>query len=106
MRTIALLALLVVVWARGGSVQAQAPAASGSTFESLSAQADAARDAGRLDDAAGLYRRALSRRPAWKEAWWSLGTILYDQDSYAPAAQAFRRLVAVDPQNGTANLML
>jgi predicted Zn-dependent protease len=45
-------------------------------------------------------------RPDWKEGWWALGTILYDQDSHATAARAFRRLLALDPKNGTAHLML
>ena len=76
------------------------------SFASLSAKADAARDAGRLDEAAALYRQALAKRPAWQEGWWSLGTILYDQDSYASAARAFRRLLSTDPKNGTAHLML
>jgi tetratricopeptide (TPR) repeat protein len=83
------------------SVQAGA-----SGFTALSTRADAAREAGRLDEAVPLYRKALAIRPAWKEGWWSLGTILYEQDSYKDAAQAFRRLVALDPKNGTAHLML
>jgi predicted Zn-dependent protease len=75
-------------------------------FSMLSVAADAARRGGRLDEAAALYRKALGLRPAWKEGWWALGTILYDRDSYADAARAFRRLVALDSQNGTAHLML
>src|SRR5262245_60891226 len=76
------------------------------SFEALSAKADAARDAGQLDQAVALYRQALAKRPTWQEGWWSLGTILYDQDAYASAARAFGRLVAYDPKNGTAHLML
>jgi tetratricopeptide (TPR) repeat protein len=53
-----------------------------------------------------LYRKALALRPGWKEGWWALGTILYDQDAHAAAAGAFRRLVVLDPTNGTAHLML
>ena len=75
-------------------------------FAALSAKADAARDTGRLDEAVSAYRKALALRPTWKEGWWSLGTILYDQDSYPAAARAFRRLVSYDPKNGTAHLML
>jgi predicted Zn-dependent protease len=75
-------------------------------FAQLSARADTARDAGRLDQAASLYRQALALHPSWKEGWWSLGTILYDQNSYPAAARAFRRLVSYDPKNGTAHLML
>ena len=75
-------------------------------FAQLSARADTARDAGQLDQAASLYRQALAHHPSWKEGWWSLGTILYDQNSYSAAARAFRRLVSYDPKNGTAHLML
>ena len=76
------------------------------TPEALSARADAARDANRLEEAVPLYRKALALRPGWKDGWWSLGTILYDSDSYKTAATAFRRLVAIDRKNGTAHLML
>ena len=72
----------------------------------MAAQADAARDSNHLDQAQALYRQALAAKPSWAEGWWSLGTILYDLDHYAPAARAFTRLVALDPENGTAHLML
>ena len=84
----------------------QSVPATTSDFPTLSARAEAARDAGRLDEAAPLYRKALAVRPGWKEGWWALGTILYDQESHAAAARAFRHLVELDPQNGTAHLML
>lgn len=82
--------------------RAQKPA----DFSTLSAAADAARAANRLDEAAPLYRKALALRPGWKEGWWALGTILYEQESHADAAGAFRRLVTLDAKNGTAHLML
>jgi tetratricopeptide (TPR) repeat protein len=100
------MAMVIAGLTCSGGLRAQTPPAAEPTFASLSAQADAARDAGRLDDATALYRRALAKRPTWAEGWWSLGTILYDQDSYAPAARAFGRLLAVTPKNGTAHLML
>jgi predicted Zn-dependent protease len=75
-------------------------------FATLSAKADAARDAERIDEAIPLYRRALALRPSWKDGWWSLGTIYYDRDSYAKAARAFQSLVKVDPKNGTGYAML
>jgi tetratricopeptide (TPR) repeat protein len=77
-----------------------------SDFSRLSTDAEAAREAGALDKAVPLYRKALALRPDWQEGWWALGTILYDQDSPADAARAFQRLVALDPKNGTAHLML
>ena len=84
----------------------QAPRAATSDVATLSKRAEDARDAGRLEEAAALYRQALARRPGWKEGWWGLGTALYDQDLSAEAARAFRRLTALDPNNGTAHLML
>jgi tetratricopeptide (TPR) repeat protein len=84
----------------------QSRPASASDFATLSTRADAAREAGRLDEAVSLYRRALEVRSTWKEGWWALGTILYEQDQHEDAAQAFRRLVSLDPKNGTAHLML
>jgi tetratricopeptide (TPR) repeat protein len=87
-------------------VAAQSRAASRGSFADLSARAEASRDANRLREAASLYRKAVSLRPSWKDGWWSLGTVLYDSDSYLQAAEAFRRLLAIDPSNGTAHLML
>jgi tetratricopeptide (TPR) repeat protein len=77
-----------------------------SDFATSSSRAEAAREAGRLDEAKALYRQALALRPSWKEGWWALGTILYEQDVHRDAARAFRRLVSLDPKNGTAHLML
>ena len=82
----AALSLLIIFASSIGRAQTSKPAA---TFDQLSAKADAARDANQLDQAIPIYRKALALRPAWKEGWWSLGTILYDQNSYAPAARAF-----------------
>lgn len=77
-----------------------------STFAELSAKANAARDANRLDDALPLYRKALAMRPGWAEGWWSLGTIFYDKNSYADAARAFQKVTQLAPGNGTAFVML
>jgi len=85
---------------------AQAPNSPARNFAVLSAKADAARDANQLNDAVDLYKRALRLRPNWTEGWWSLGTIRYDQDDFAEAAQAFRKVVALDAKHGTARVML
>jgi tetratricopeptide (TPR) repeat protein len=76
------------------------------SFTSLSKQADEARDANHLEHAAALYTQALALRPHWREGWWSLGTLEYDQDHYAKAALAFQKLLALDSGNGTAHAML
>jgi len=75
-------------------------------FQTLSSEANAARDANQLDQAAILYEKALALRPTWTQGWWSLGTILYDQNAYRRAANSFRKVVEQDTKNGTAWAML
>src|SRR5215469_193076 len=70
----------------------QAQSNSTKDFASLSAKANAARDANRLDEAATLYKQALVERPNWAEGWWSLGTIQYDSNNYSAAAKSFQKL--------------
>jgi len=79
---------------------------SSTNFSKLSKQADGARDADRLEEAAALYTRALALQPKWVEGWWSLGTIEYDRDHYAKAALDFEKVIALDSSNGTAHAML
>jgi tetratricopeptide (TPR) repeat protein len=97
------LCLLVLCEAPRTEAQAHAPALS---FAALSAKAQAARDADRLEEAAGLYRKALALRPSWAEGWWSLGTVEYDRNKYAEAVKAFDKLVVLQPKSGTALVML
>jgi tetratricopeptide (TPR) repeat protein len=76
------------------------------SFDTWAAQAEAAKNQNRLDDAVLLYKKALAVRPQWSEGWWSLGTLLYDENNYAEAEQAFQKFVRVDTKNGTGRLML
>jgi tetratricopeptide (TPR) repeat protein len=78
----------------------QAPAAV--TFDSLAKRANAAREAGRVEEAIGLYRDALRLKPEWTEGRWYLGTSYYELDQYAEAATAFKRVVASEPRHGAA----
>jgi tetratricopeptide (TPR) repeat protein len=84
----------------------RSPAAKTKDAQSLIVEANTARDAQQLDIAIPLYQQALALQPGWTEGWWSLGTIYYDADNYADAANAFRRVVALDPRQGTARAML
>ena len=86
----------------------QSPPATASSrlFQSLAAQANAARDAQDFDKAVPLFRKALTLQPTWAEGWWSLGTLYYDNNRYALAASAFQKVIALDPRQGTAHAML
>jgi tetratricopeptide (TPR) repeat protein len=80
---------------------AQPPRAPAS-FDDLARSADAARVAGRLEEAAALYRQALAARPRWAEGLWALGTIAYEQDRFGECRDVFARLVAVRPKMAAA----
>ncbi|MCI0622466.1 MAG: tetratricopeptide repeat protein [Acidobacteria bacterium] len=88
------------------SLLAQAKAQPASSFATLSANANAARDSHRLDEALVLYKKALALRPGWTEGWWGLGTIQYDRNAYLEAARSFERVIAQDSRAGTARVML
>ena len=72
----------------------------------MKAQADEAREAGRLEDAIELYRKAVAAKPDWVEGWWYLATLLYDRDRYAEAVPAFKRVTVLQPQAGAPFVML
>jgi tetratricopeptide (TPR) repeat protein len=78
------------------------PAVGGRSFDAVSKQANAAREAGRLEEAIALYRDALRLKPEWREGRWYLGTSYYELDRYAEAAAAFKRLIASEPSHGAA----
>jgi tetratricopeptide (TPR) repeat protein len=67
---------------------------------------DEARQADQLSEALDHYATALKIRPNWKEGWWNSGAILYEQDRYPEARDAFRNLVSIDAGNGPAWGML
>lgn len=67
---------------------------------------DEARQADQLSEALDHYATALKIRPNWKEGWWNSGAILYEQDRYPEARDAFRNLVSIDASNGPAWGML
>jgi tetratricopeptide (TPR) repeat protein len=84
----------------------QAPAKSQANFDQLKAQADEAREAGRLEDAIELYRKAVAAKPNWVDGWWYLSTLLYDRDRYAEAIPAFKRVTELQPKAGAPFVML
>lgn len=95
-----------LAFARSHSLRGPASGTGSQNIETLQKKADEARDAGRLEEAAKLYQRALMINPKWTEGWWSLGTLRYDSDRYAEAELAFEKVLALDPKHGTARAML
>jgi tetratricopeptide (TPR) repeat protein len=85
--------------AAGSTKAARSPRGS---FDTLSKQANAAREAARLDEAIGLYQKALALNRSWTDGWWYLGLSAYELDRYQVARDAFRRVVDLMPQNGDA----
>ncbi len=75
-------------------------------FDQIAKEADAARSADRVNDAINLYTDGIHLRPSWGEGWWSLGSLLYDQDRFAEAESAFRHFVALTPKPGPAYAFL
>jgi len=84
----------------GRAAADQKPPATPATFDHVSKQAAEARQQNRIPNAIALYRQAVKMRPSWTEGWWFLGELLYDQDKYAEARDAVRRLVSLDPKSG------
>lgn len=76
------------------------------TFEEIARQAANAAAEDRSNDAIRLFHAAVKMRPTWPEGWWSLGTLLYDQDRLAEAAVAFRRFLPLTPKRGPAYAFL
>ena len=88
--------------ASANSAKAQSSPGIGSD---VATKADEAREAGRLEEAIGLYQQALKTQPKWLEGWWYLATLLYDRSRYTDAKQAFQQVIALEPKNGAALAM-
>jgi tetratricopeptide (TPR) repeat protein len=89
-------ALLGVILALGGQAATPLP------FEEVARKAAAARDKDQLDEAIRWYREGARLRPRWDEGLWYLATLLYEQDRFAEARDAFRRFLVLKPEAGPA----
>jgi len=76
------------------------------SFKEVAKQAEAARTADHLTEAIQLYTEGVRLRPSWSDGWWSLGSLLYDQDRFSEAEVAFNRFVATSPKPGPAYAFL
>jgi tetratricopeptide (TPR) repeat protein len=84
------------------SARPKAAAKPAGKFDALARDAGAAREAKQLDRAIELYKQALAIKPSWDEGQWNLGTVLYEVERFAEARDAFRRVTAAHPKDGTA----
>ena len=90
--------LIGVVLVSSGLALAQSPASS--KFQEVSQHAADAFTQSKFDDAARLYREAVTLHPQWAEGWGYLAASLYALERYADAAEAYRRTTILTPKNG------
>src|SRR5215471_17249190 len=79
---------------------------SNTAFDQAVKLGDEPRQADQLGAALDHYATALKIRPDWTEGWWNTGAILYEEDHYPEARDAFRKLVSLDAKNAPAWGML
>jgi predicted Zn-dependent protease len=72
------------------------------SFDGLQARAATAREAGRLDEALGLYRKALDLRSDWDEGRWYVASVLYELERHAEASDAFSEVLRHQPTHAGA----
>ena len=80
----------------------QSPTAQPASSDSITSDAAKARDAGRLEEALELYRKALANRADWDEGRWYIATLLYELDRYVEAKDAFAELLKREPTHAGA----
>ena len=69
-------------------------------------RAEAAVQANAPVQAEEILHSALAKHPGWKEGWWQMGSLFYDQSDYSNATVAFQRLSQLDPSAGAVWAML
>jgi len=68
--------------------------------DELAERAAAALKANQLEEAAKLYRQAVTVRPAWAEGWGYLAATLSSLNRYPEAREAYRHTTLLTPKNG------
>jgi tetratricopeptide (TPR) repeat protein len=91
----------IVLTASARAQSGQAAPRQGS-FEDLASRAAAAREAGRIEEAMALYRKAAALKPNWDEGNWYIATLLYELDRYTEAAAAFTDVLRRQPAHAGA----
>ena len=66
-------------------------------FTQVSERAEQAKTAGHIEDAVLLYAEGVQLRPTWADGWWSLGTLLFEQQRFPEAEAALNRFITLTP---------
>jgi tetratricopeptide (TPR) repeat protein len=88
------------------SATAQVSGGSPTSFQRLAQRAEAAKNGGNTPASIALYKRALALNPKWQEGLWYYGSLSYDNNRYAQAVTALRRLTKLNPKLGSAWALL
>ncbi len=84
------------------SSRSQMSAQTSSDFDSIVANASAAREQGNLPQANELYQQAEQLNPSWPDGWWYIGTLQYGTNDFAPAIIALDHYITLTPKAGPA----
>jgi tetratricopeptide (TPR) repeat protein len=84
------------------AAKAPSKAAGNPQFDKLVADATAARQAERWEDAIALYTKAVKLKPSYVEGYWYQGTAYYTLQKYTECRDRFRDVVRRAPKNGAA----
>ena len=68
--------------------------------QDIARQAEQAQVSDHLSGAISLYQKGLRLDPKWDQGWWSLASILYDQDRFPEAKGAFLQFVTLSSNPG------
>lgn len=66
------------------------------SFEELTSEAQMAQEKHQNHVAIELYRQALAIKTEWSEGWWHLGTLLYSEQQFGAAREAFEHVVSLN----------
>ena len=93
--------LIFLATAQGPPVKTAA-----SPIEGIAKQAEVAKSSNHLSEAVKLYTEGVRIHPTWSEGWWSLASVLYEQDRFAEAQAAFKHFAKLVPNSGPAYAFL
>lgn len=86
--------------------QGSQPKSPANSIETVARLAEAAKNSNHLSEAVDLYREGVRVHPTWSEGWWSLASVLYEQDRFSEAQAAFHHFAKLVPNSGPAYAFL